>query len=271
VGVFVLYEYDTCSGPGMAWNARPWSNPGMTTARALLLVPLLLVPLLAAAPASADDLRLVEGVGVAWLSRSGGGVRNESLGVSIELGLEGRAAPQVGWGVRLTWGLTDWDRAREYIDAGNRAGTWTTDKFAQLDRWLRESPKDQEALRLMGAFFAYVFLGATYVAVPVCYTGSIFGATSHLQLDATASTHLTDGPIDTWGEVGVGAAALPEAVHGSWSQSTVSRAVGPVLGAGVQLGKARLGGRLLWSPPMLTSSTRGATVLIGAVTLGGSL
>jgi hypothetical protein len=226
-------------------------------ARALLLLPLLL-----AGPGAADVRpQLVPALGVAWFQRSVGGERRDASGAALELRLEGRTAPQVGYGVTLTWGLTDWDRAAEYIDAGNRAGSWTTDRFADVEAWVRRGKdNDTQGLRILGAMVVDFLLVASYAAVPACYIGSVGGATSHLQLDVTGSFHLGEGPRDAWIELGAGAVTLPEGLADWWNGA------GPVVGAGMQLGALRVGARVLWSPPALNTASEGGTVLTGALT-----
>jgi hypothetical protein len=229
----------------------------MSAARALGL----LLALAAAAPAAAEGPRLVPALGFAWLEQGRTGNRTTASGVALELRLEGRSAPRIGYGVTLGWGLTDWDRAGEWIDAGNRAGSWTTDRFADVEAWVRRGERnDTLGPRFLAAIFADLFLAASYAAVPFCYAGSVFGATSHLQLDVTGSFHLADGPNDAWIEMGFGAAALPQRFT-EWR-----RAAGPVVGAGVRFGALRLGARLLWSPPRINTSVEGGTVLVGALT-----
>jgi hypothetical protein len=214
-----------------------------------------------AGPAAAEEPRLVPAIGFAWFEQGAAGRRTEASGVALELRLEGRTAPRVGYDVTLTWGLTDWDRARDWIDAGNRAGSWTTERFADVEAWVRRGEKkDTAGLRLLGALFADIFLALTYVAVPACYVGSAGGATSHLQLDVTGSLHLAEGRNDAWLELGGGAAALPERFL-DWR-----RAAGPVVGLGARFGWLRLGARMLWSPPALNTSSRGGTVLTSALT-----
>lgn len=221
---------------------------------------LLLLALAAAGPAAAQGPSLVPSLGVAWLEQ-GRPHRTDAAGVALELRLEGRLDPLVGYGVTFTWGLTDWDRAREWIDAGNRAGTWTTDRFADVEAWVRKGTKEDRGARLLGGMFADFFLALTYAAVPFCYVGSVGGATSHLQLDATGSFHLGEGRTDAWLELGGGAASLPERMP-DWR-----RAVGPVAGVGARFGMLRVSARLLWSPPGLNTSSRGGTVLISAATV----
>ncbi len=222
-------------------------------------VPLLL--LLLASPAAAAGPSLELGAGYAWLSRSPADAPATAQGVALELRLGGRAAPRVGYGVTFTWGLTDWDRAGQYIDAGNRAGSWTTDRFADVEAWIRRGEDDDTvALRLFGGLFADAFLALSYAAVPICYVGSVGGATSHLQLDATVSAHLGDGPTDGWVELGAGAAVLTENTP-DWS--TVA---GPVAALGVRLGPLGVRGRILWSPAPLNGARYGGAVLVGAVT-----
>jgi hypothetical protein len=206
-------------------------------------------------------LQVVPALGFAWFRANASDGRRNASGVALELHLDGQLAPRFWLGATLTWGLTDWDRAREWIDAGNRAGRWTTDAFANVEAWVRRGSKDDQGLRLLGAFFADFFLAFTYLAVPICYVGSVGGATSHLQLDATGSFHLAGAPTDTWGEVGAGAAALPQR-GGGWRQ-----VFGPLAGVGMRIGRLRIGARVLWSPPPF-NSTGGASVLTGALTAG---
>lgn len=229
-------------------------------ARPLALLALL-VPLLLPRPTAAEGPDLSTGLGVAWFARSSGAVRDDASGVALELRLSGRTAPRTGYAVTLTWGLTDWDRAEEWIDAGNRAGSWTTDRFADVEAWVRRGEDDKTVgLRVLGAIVADLFLGMTYVAVPACYVGSVGGATSHLQIDAVGSLHLGEGPNDAWIELGGGAAALPDRIA-DWRT-----AVGPVVGIGMRAGALRVGARLLWSPPALNGSPHGGTVVTGALT-----
>jgi hypothetical protein len=234
----------------------------VNVARPLLLLTL---PLLLAAPAARAAPTLTPSGGFAWLARSGTGDPREASGVALALRLGDRPTPRAGWGVTFTWGLTDWDRAAEWIDAGNRAGSWTTDRFADVEAWVRRGEDDDTfGPRLLGALFADMFLAMTYVAVPVCYVGSAGGATSHLQVDVTGTLHLVEGggAGDAWLELGAGAATLP-VTGADWTG-----VLGPVVGVGARLGPVTLGGRLLWSPPSLNGGARGETVRTGAVTLG---
>src|SRR6266571_4884298 len=106
-------------------------------------VAILLSVFLAAAPARAEPPDLYGGpspdgdrpyprvetsfrpaFGAASLVLTGpGGRRVEQNGVALVLRTRNRVSSQFSADVSVTWGLTDWDRAREWIDAGNRAGT----------------------------------------------------------------------------------------------------------------------------------------------------
>jgi hypothetical protein len=178
-----------------------------------------------------------------------GGQRVEQNGVALVLRTRNRVSRQFSADVVVTWGLTDWDRAREWIDAGNRAGTWTTDKIQAVTHWV-EDGGDSQGLRLMGAVFADMFLVMSYAAVPFCYAGSVGGATSHLQIDVTGNYHLGDGTFDLWGEAGLGVAGLPVR-FAEWDY-----AAGPVVGVGLDAGPFRVGARVLWSPAAFHSATR---------------
>ncbi len=219
--------------------------------------------LLAAAPAAAAP-RFSFAAGYAVLGHDGDHGRRTDGGAALELRLDGSVSERIGFGLTFTWGLTDWARAREYVDAGNRAGSWTTEKLADVEAWATKSDvrEGTRPFRILGAVFADLFLVMTYAAVPICYVGSVGGATSHLELDATGTLHLGGGAYDPWLEGGVGAATLPYRIL-DWR-----RAVGPVVGLGVRLGSIRLGARLLWSPPALNEARFGGSVVTGAFTVG---
>ncbi len=190
------------------------------------------------------------GLGVATLGFTGAaGDRVTQGGVAVTMKVRYRRSPRFGVDYTLTWGLTDWDRAREWIDAGNRAGGWTTDRIQAVGDWA-VADRETAGLRMMGAFFADAFLVGTYAAVPFCYVGSLGGATSHLQVDVTANLHGVDGPVDGWVEAGLGAVALPTVAH-DWDFG-----LGPVVGMGLDLGPFRVGARVLWSPPALHTASR---------------
>lgn len=209
-------------------------------------------------PETTTDLAL----GVASFAYDGAsGARVRQQGAALQLRVRQRSSPLVGVGFTLTWGLTDWDRAREWIDAGNAAGAWTTDRIRAVGDWAVEE-KETAGLRILGAMFADLFLGMTYAAVPACYLGSVGGATSHVQADVAASLHAGAGPVEAWVEGGIGVLALPVVLR-DWDFG-----VGPVLGVGADIGPVRIGARFLWSPTALhtTSLTRG-TVFTGAATV----
>lgn len=191
-----------------------------------------------------------------------GGRRVEQDGVALQLRLSNPISARFDANVSVTWGLTDWERAKEWIDAGNSSGSWTTGKIESVANWVGEGG-DSQGLRFLGAIFAEFLLVATYAAVPFCYVGSVGGATSHLQLDVTGTAHLTRGFVDVWAEGGVGMAGLPVQFM-AWNY-----AVGPVVGVGVDAGPLRVGARALWSPGGLNSSAAGdRSVTTASLTVG---
>lgn len=246
-------------------------------ARRLLAIPALLsLALPSVARPQADDPAAEPGgqaarpgtsfrteVGAATIVFNGvGGAQVRQDGVALAFRSRTFVSPRFAANVTLTWGLTDWDRAREWIDAGNSAGEWTTEKIQSVTGWVEEGG-DSQGLRLMGAFFADMFLVMTYAAVPICYVGSVGGATSHLQMDVTGSYHLGAGALDLWAEGGLGVVGLPVQFL-RWEY-----AAGPVVGVGLDAGPLRFGGRLLWSPDALTSSQRATrSVVTGSLTVG---
>lgn len=191
------------------------------------------------------------------------GASTRQDGVALGFRAAQRTSARFGTAVTLTWGLTDWDRAREWIDAGNDAGAWTTEKIRSVARWSQQGG-DYQPLRLVGAVFAETFLVMTYVAVPACYAGSAGGATSHVQVDFTGTVHSGNGPIDLWAEGGVGAAGIPDQFL-RWDG-----ALGPVVGVGLDAGPLFLNGRVLWSPGELNTSDRADRQLFTASLTAGA-
>jgi hypothetical protein len=191
-----------------------------------------------------------------------GGRRVEQNGVALQFRLSEPVSERFDANVNITWGLTDWERAKEWIDAGNSSGAWTTEKIESVADWVGEGG-DSQPLRFLAAIFAEFVLVATYAAVPVCYIGSVGGATSHLQLDATGTVHMARGPVDLWAEGGLGVAALPVQFL-EWNY-----AIGPVVGLGLDVGPLRVGARALWSPGGLSSSERGdRSITTASLTVG---
>jgi hypothetical protein len=215
-------------------------------------------------PSAAASVSLSGGLASLSLERARG--PRDETGVALSLRLEERFAPQIRAGLGFTWGLTDWDRARDWIEAGNRAGRWTTDRLAAVEAWAtrKDVREDRRGLRYLGLVFADLFLVMTYAAVPFCYAGSLGGATSFLQLDATATFHLAPpgGPADGWLEVGAGSAAI------LYRFDEGRGATGPVLGAGMRLGLLRIAGRALWSPPGLNRAVFGGPIVAASLTAG---
>jgi hypothetical protein len=201
--------------------------------------------------------------GASILFEAPGGAERRHDGVALGFRASQRVSERFGTAVTFTWGLTDWDRAREWVDAGNQAGSWTTEKIRQVARWSQEGG-DAQGLHFMGAVFAEMFLVMTYVAVPVCYVGSVGGATSHLQVDLTGTAHFAaGGPLDLWAEGGIGAAGIPYRFM-RWDY-----ALGPVVGLGADAGPLRIGGRVLWSPGGLNSSPSADRQLFTASLMAG--
>lgn len=196
-------------------------------------------------------------------NRAGDGdVRQDGVALAFRSRTPALADPRFAANVNVTLGFTDWARAKEWIDAGNDAGSWTTDRFGDVAEWVEEGG-DAQGIRLVGAFFADIFLALSYVAVPVCYAGSPAGAVSHLQMDVTASYDLADGPFGVWIEGGAGIMALPVRFF-RWDY-----AAGPVVGLGLDAGPFSFVGRLLWAPEDFTSSERaGVSVVAASLTAG---
>jgi hypothetical protein len=206
------------------------------------------------------DVRLAVG-GASFVVAPPGGPRRSQAGLALEARARYRMSPLVGVDYTLTWGLTDWDRAGEWIDAGNRSGRWTTDAIRSVGDWAVEDEKTAP-LRLAGAIFADLFLVASYAAVPACYLGSVGGATSHLQVDVTANLHADTGAVDAWVEGGLAGLALPSLRDG------FDVGLGPVVGLGVDAGDVRLGARVTWSPEALHTARHAAgDVVTAAATL----
>lgn len=192
------------------------------------------------------------------------GRRVAQQGVALSGRIRYRHSERFGVDVTMTWGMTDWDRAKEWIDYGNAAGSWTTDRIQQVGDWATEDKKKQDG-RILAAAFADMFLVMTYAAVPFCYVGSLGGATSHLQADVTAVLHSGSESVDLWGEAGVAGLALP-ATRAEWDLG-----VGLVAGAGIDAGPIRLGARVTYSPDGLRTNNRAfGNVFIPSATVSAS-
>lgn len=223
-----------------------------------------------AAPAEAPPPAPVAGgfrteLGAATLvfNRSGGGdLQQDGVALTFRSRTPVQGSRSVAANVNVTLGLTDWDRAKEWIDAGDDAGSWTTDKFGDVAQWVEEGG-DAQAIRAMGAFFADIFLALTYVAVPVCYAGSPLGAVSHLQMDVTASYEFGGSAFNPWVEGGAGVLGLPVQFF-DWEY-----AAGPVVGVGLDAGAFSFVGRLLWAPDALMSSERADVGIVAASLTAG--
>jgi len=206
-------------------------------------------------------------IGLGWTALGfdlANGQRAYQQGAALQARFRHRQSERLGLDFTLTWGLTDWDRAGEWIDRGNEAGQWTTERIQAVGDWATEV-EDQQGLRFMGAVFADMFLVMTYAAVPACYVMSVGGATSHLQADAAVSVHAGSGDVDVWGEGGVGVFSLP-AHREEWDLG-----VGLVGGIGAELGPVQVGARVTWSPPALHSTNRASgAVVITTATVSAS-
>jgi hypothetical protein len=177
------------------------------------------------------------------------GHRVVQQGVALSARVRHRSSDRFGVDFNVTWGMTDWDRAKEWIDRGNQAGQWTTEHIRQVGDWATEDEKRSGA-RLLPAVFADMFLAMTYVAVPFCYVASVGGATTQLQVDGTAVVHTGTETVDVWGEAGVAALALP-ATRAEWDLG-----FGLVAGVGADVGPVRVGARVTWSPEATRTTNR---------------
>jgi hypothetical protein len=180
-----------------------WLRPALAALLLAAAAPAAAQPVQEDAPGrapGATSLRL----GIGWTGYGftrDTGARAVQQGVALQARFRHMRTRTFGVDFNLTWGLTDWDRAKVWIDRGNEAGQWTTERIKAVGDWAMEV-EDEQGLRLMGAFFADFFLVMTYAAVPACYVASVGGATSHLQADATATVHAGEGRVDVWGEAG---------------------------------------------------------------------
>jgi hypothetical protein len=188
------------------------------------------------------------GLGVAYFGwrENESARKSDDIGLALELrsGVELSRALQTNF--RFGWGLTEFHRTGELIDAANSQARWTNRAFVSVSRWAKKDGKDDhtDGLRKMGAFFAYFGLLFSYAVVGGMYIISPLAPTTFLNFDITLSYHPLDPDFGPYVEGGVGFLSFIHPSLGGYYGG-----LGPTFGAGYRAGSVQLGAHLTWSPP----------------------
>jgi hypothetical protein len=202
------------------------------------------------------------GAGVTVLAKGG----NSEVGVAVDVEAGGKITENWAVGGALTWGMTDFDRAGEYADRGNRIGRAVTRGYRNVTRWAKGCKEANEAACAVGAFFAYIGLAFGYALAGAMYVGTPVAATSYFGGSAIGSYRIGKDNIGGHVDFGISATQLflpGEPKGASW-------AGGPLIGAGFHIHGLELSARYTILPPSL--HREGPRVIsIGLFTLGFTL
>ena len=101
---------------------------------------------------------------------------------------------QYGFGVRLAYGLTGWQRTEDTAKKAYNVGRWTTKGYRDTWNWAGEGDDDTRTLKAIPAFFGFVLLVIPLVISGVMYVVSPFAASSYGELDATFHWEPSEDP-----------------------------------------------------------------------------
>ncbi|MFZ5472202.1 MAG: hypothetical protein ACOZIN_22450 [Myxococcota bacterium] len=184
---------------------------------------------------------------------------------SVGLALEGIGAYRfnewVSLRLRLGWGLTHWERALHTIAAGNAVGQWTAGAYVSVTEWLTTGDPAWFLFKLMASMFAYTGLMLGFVVAGVLYLITPLVPTSFVEMGLAPAAHWVIGELDLYLEGGVGTMFYVDRVR-----NEISPGWGPLVGAGLNLGRFGAGLHVLWSPPTL-NQTRTGHVYAGGATV----
>ncbi|HVY28308.1 MAG TPA: hypothetical protein VHB79_17245 [Polyangiaceae bacterium] len=194
----------------------------------------------------------------------GDSLGTQRFGVTLESNTVYPVAGRWGIGVRLGWGLTEWDRFDKWTSAGRSIGGWTTTAYSDVYHW---SIKEDEytLFRVIGSIYAYIGLLFPLIAAGVCYVGAIFSPTTFLEAAVTANYDFGGPQLGPFIELGLGATAF---IHPKYDN--LRGGIGPTFGGGVHMGHVRIGAHMTWSPHLLHGEASGgrSDVYLGGLTIG---
>jgi hypothetical protein len=180
-------------------------------------------------------------------------------------------AGPVDFGTRFAWGLTDWERAGRWANAGVAVGRWTNRAYVNTYNWTKKHGSDGKAnpnthgLRLMAGGMGMMFLWFGYAIAGVAFAAAVVAPTTVLEANFTGNFVLGEGDVSPYVKAGIGLMAFWHPVHGN-----LVGGIGPNAGAGLRVGPIHLGVSGTWSPPHLHGEHRAgrSNLLSGALTVG---
>jgi hypothetical protein len=205
------------------------------------------------------------GLGLAQLGALGSPPR-QRLGLQLDVRSGTPLADAVQFNFTFSLGVTRPENTVAMAVWGYHAGEAITAGYGDVADWVRGHPggKEFKGLRVAGAFFAWSGLTMAYIVVPTAWILSPFAAVGHMSLGPTLSLHSGPAIPNGYFEAGFGGM-----VYGDPIDDAPGAAIGPMIGAGAQVGEQSVSVRLLASPPGLHASRDDSyTVVSGALVVG---
>lgn len=169
-----------------------------------------------------------------------------------------------GIGLRFAWGLTEWDRIKDFTRPGYKIGSWTTGAYEDVWQWAVE--KDDFVLfKVIGAVFASAVLIVPLVVAGVCYLAAPFAPTTYLEFDVTGQYDFSNDKVTPYLKGGVGLMAY---VHPDAGK--LLGGVGPTAGGGIRIEGLDLGVNVTWLPAFAHGEAGGerSHVIVGTANIG---
>ncbi len=181
------------------------------------------------------------GIGPAMINIAGVDEYGFAMGAGGRFPFHHRMAINAG----VTWGLTSFDRTGEWWEEARKIGRWTSRAYANVTEWAGEG-EDDDALRYIAAFYAYVGLLFPYAVSGIMYIIGPFAATSYVDFHMEATFHLLETRRGPYVGAGLGIAAVIFPV-----EREMKGALGPSFNLGYDFGWFGIEGRGFYSPPYL--------------------
>ena len=192
-----------------------------------------------------SNTRSAVGFGMAYFGRSphtGTLGLVDEFGITLDIRAQTRPIPVLGFNFVGSLGMTNFKRAEDVVNGAIDAGEWTTQAFDDVSTWAGEG--DAAGLKFLPAFFAYVGLAVSYLAVPIAILSAPFAASTYGLFGFTMSGHLGTDDLEGFVEAGIGGMGYIHPQH-----RRLLGAVGPLFGAGFRFKPVGVSSRMMWSPP----------------------
>ena len=189
------------------------------------------------------------------------------FGVVLQYGARFPIEDNLGIGLRLAWGLTEFHRMETVARPGYHIGRWTTGAYESVWNWAGEGPDSSRVLRWMGAFFSFVFLVVPYAVAAVFYIVAPVAPTTYLETDLTFNY---DFGSDRAGQGAYMKAGLGLVGYVHPRSDRLLGGLGPTGGFGYRIGRLDLGCNVTYLPPSLhgENPNEQTNVVLGGVTVG---